>query len=66
MKNKNNTVSGRSLARSMESSVKVIARKFARLNEAQRLRAMQIIANMDDLRSFESIVRNSFVCNTKL
>ena len=62
----NNTVSARRLSRSIEATIKVINRKLARMNEAQKLRAMQIIANMDDPMAFDSIVRNSFTTSTEL
>lgn len=66
MKKTHSTVSTRRFVRSIDASVKMISRKFSRLNEAQRLRAMQIIANSDDVRAFDSIVRNSFVSNTEV
>jgi len=66
MKKTNNTVSARKHARLIEATIKVLSRKLSRMNEAQYLRAMQLIANMDDIRAFDSIARNSFTPRTEL
>jgi hypothetical protein len=66
MKKTNSTVSARKHARLIETTIKVISRKLSRMNEAQYLRAMQLIANMDDIRAFDSIARNSFTTRTEL
>jgi predicted alpha/beta-fold hydrolase len=65
-KTTNTTVYARNISRKLDATIKIISRKFSRMNEAQQLRAMQLIANMDDIRAFDSIARNSFTTRTEL
>ena len=65
-KTTNTTVYARNISRKLDATIKIISSKFSRMNEAQQLRAMQLIANMDDSVAFDAILRNSFTTHTTL
>lgn len=60
------TVSARRISRNIEATIKLINRKLARMTEAERLCAVQLLANIDDPAAFDSISRNCFVSTGSL
>jgi len=66
MKKTNNVVYAYRISRKFEATIKFIHRKMERMNDNQRMRVMQLVANIDDIDAFNSISRSSFITNIVL
>ena len=56
----------RRIERSFTAQVERTVKAVTRMTEPERLRAMQVICNMDDAEAFCSVASHAFVARTSL